>query len=470
LSEELPAGWVWTTLEELLAVEPRAITDGPFGSNLKSAHYTEVGARVIRLQNVGDGEFRDERAYISLDHFESLKAHNVQAGDLVLASLGEQLPRVALVPELGGPAVVKADVIRARLHPGVDPKWVFYALQAPATRAFAMSKIRGVGRPRLGLGEIRILPIPLPPLAEQRRIVMALEDHLSRLDAAQRAVKINMHRTALLAKRIITESVPIPGPPHWTAAMVADAGSVDLGRQRHPDWHVGPNMRPYLRVANVFEDRIDTSDLMEMDFSDEVFERFRLSKGEILLNEGQSPEYLGRPAMYRGAPEKVAFTNSLIRFRANDNVDPEWALLVFRRHMHAGRFVREVRITTNIAHLSLGRFKSVEFPIPPLEEQRGIVEIIKERLAGIDRLMVSLTTAVKRSNHLRQALLTKAFSGILVPQDPADEPASELLARIQAERLRQPKVKRARQATAKTSVPPQSTSLVPVGIQEELPL
>jgi EcoEI R protein C-terminal/Type I restriction modification DNA specificity domain len=197
--------------------------------------------------------------------------------------------------------------------------------------------------------ELRNVPIPLPPLAEQRRIVEALEDHLSRLDVAQRAVKTNLRRTTLLAKRIITESVPIPGPPHWTTATVADAGSVDLGRQRHPDWHNGPNMRPYLRVANVFEDRIDIGDLMEMDFSDELFERFQLSKGEILLNEGQSPEYLGRPAMYRGVPEKVAFTNSLLRFRANDNVDPEWALLVFRRHMHAGRFVREVRITTNIA-------------------------------------------------------------------------------------------------------------------------
>lgn len=69
----------------------------------------------------------------------------------------------------------------------------------------------------------------------------------------------------------------------------------------------------------------------------------------MLLNEGQTPELLGRPAMYRGEPPGVAFTDSLIRFNAGERVDPEFALLVFRRHMRAGRFKRESRITTNIA-------------------------------------------------------------------------------------------------------------------------
>src|SRR5207248_1486440 len=146
-------------------------------------HYTMSGARVIRLQNIGDCKFNDERAYISLDYFEELRAHEVRAGDIVAASLGEELPRVCIIPELGEPAIVKADCIRVRIHPEVDTKWVLYALTAPQTRQYAASRIRGIGRPRLGLGEMRRLPIPLPPLTEQRRIVATLEDNLSRLDA-----------------------------------------------------------------------------------------------------------------------------------------------------------------------------------------------------------------------------------------------------------------------------------------------
>lgn len=203
-------------------------------------------------------------------------------------------------------------------------------------------------------------------------------------------------------------------------------------------------MRPYLRVANVFEDYIDLRDVMQMNFPPDVFERFRLVEGDILLNEGQSPEYLGRPAMYRGDPKEVAFTNSILRFRARPDVYPEWALLVFRRHMHARRFMREVRITTNLAHLSAGRLKSVEFPIPPMDEQKRIVHEVTEKLSLIARMRTALQVSRKRSSHLREALLREAFEGRLVLQDADDEPASELLARIRAERAAQPKAGRGR--------------------------
>ena len=95
--------WAVATLNDLQADEPRAITDGPFGSNLASRHYTESGPRVVRLQNIGDGRFIDERAHISEEHFESLRAHEVLPGDLLVASLGEVLPRACLAPATLGP-------------------------------------------------------------------------------------------------------------------------------------------------------------------------------------------------------------------------------------------------------------------------------------------------------------------------------------------------------------------------------
>ncbi|GAA2660541.1 restriction endonuclease subunit S [Streptomyces lunalinharesii] len=430
---ELPPGWAWAALEETLSCEPRAITDGPFGSNLKSAHYTDSGARVIRLQNVGDGKFRDERAHISLEHFETLRAHEACEGDLLLASLGEKLPRVALMPKLDEPAIVKADVIRARPHPEIHTKWLLYALQAPQTQSYAGGLIKGVGRPRLGMAAMRQIPIPVPPLAEQLRIVEALEEQLSRLDAAEQTLRLARKRIEVLRKSVFTSLVPEAAPAGWTVATVGEAGTLELGRARHPDWHHGPEMRPYLRVANVFEDRIDISSIMEMDFSG-IFERYRLHKGDILLNEGQSPHLVGRPAMYRGVPENIAFTNSLLRFQAGPGVLPEWALMVFRRHLHARRFMREVRITTNIAHLSSKRLKAVEFPIPSLEIQKELVQRCEELLSGVEAIGREVDRATRRADALRSALLRKAFNGNLLPQNPADEPAATLLARIGAER------------------------------------
>src|SRR5207247_739912 len=70
---ELAAGWAWATVEQLAAPEPNSITDGPFGSNLKTKHYTDSGPRVIRLQNIGDGVYVDEEAHISQAHFQRLQ-------------------------------------------------------------------------------------------------------------------------------------------------------------------------------------------------------------------------------------------------------------------------------------------------------------------------------------------------------------------------------------------------------------
>ncbi len=302
-----------------------------------------------------------------------------------------------------------------------------YALQRPEARRWADRRLHGVGRPRLGLKLIREIPVPLPPLEEQRRIVDILEDHLSHLDAANAHLDAAVLRERALVRAVLTDAIPDVNdyPAGWTTATVAEAGHVELGRQRHPDWHHGPNMRPYLRVANVFEDRIDAADLKEMHWPDDTFERFRLQPGDVLLNEGQSPEFLGRPAIYRGTPESVAFTNSLIRFVAHETVRPEFALLVFRRHMHAGRFQRESRITTNIAHLSASRLKAIEFPIPPLDVQDGIVSDVTQRLDALRTITKQVRTARLRSHALRRSLLDAAFSGRLSDRPSGSERAEE---------------------------------------------
>jgi type I restriction enzyme S subunit len=195
-------------------------------------------------------------------------------------------------------------------------------------------------------------------------------------------------------------------PPGWAWSTVGEVGRIQLGRQRAPIHHNGPNMRPYLRVANVFEDRIDVRNVMEMNFEPDEYERYKLHHGDVLLNEGQTPELLGRPAVYRGVPEGACFTNSLIRFQAADGIDPRWALAVFRHYMHSGRFRHESRITTNIAHLSAGRLKTVEFPVPPPAEQRRIVDVLEDHLSRLEAAIASLWSCVLRLARLRAGVLS----------------------------------------------------------------
>lgn len=238
-------------------------------------------------------------------------------------------------------------------------------------------------------------------------------------------------------------------PEGWVWASVMSTGDVQLGRQRSPRYHSGDNMLPYLRVANVFEDRIDTSDVMSMHFSKRDEESYRLSYGDILLNEGQSLALVGRPAIYRDELERACFTNTLIRYKPSEYVLSEYALLVFLYYMHSGRFQKIAKITTNIAHLGAGRFSEIEFPVPPIEEQKEIINDYYKISSSIKKQDDDITSGISQAEAQRKNILKEAFSGKLVPQNANDEPASELLKKIQQERAegaKQPKPKRTKKA------------------------
>lgn len=383
---------------------------------LRAANVTWVG---LSFTDVNSMNFTDDEMVV----------YRLQPGDLLLNEASGS------PGEVGKPALFRGEIdqcafqntlLRVRTS-SWTPEFLLHYFRSVALSGGFINQARGVGIHHLGKAKLANWSTPRPPHTEQLRIVEILEDHLSRLDAAEGGLMAASRRSKTLLKSNLVDAIPGSdnAPDHWEWTTVGKAGSVQLGRQRHPEWHTGPNMHPYLRVANVFEDRIDTADVMEMHWPGGSFERFRLRPGDVLLNEGQSPELLGRPALYRGNPPDVAFTNSLLRFVANDEVLPEFALLVFRRYMHTGRFRRESRITTNIGHLSASRLKGIEFPIPPLAEQHEIVRVTLERLEEVSRLNSSIEAAQNRSNALRRAVLAAAFSGRLTGHRTDDEVIEE---------------------------------------------
>src|SRR5262249_5137633 len=120
-------------------------------------------------------------------------------------------------------------------------------------------------------------------------------------------------------------------PSGWRFAKVRDLGEIQLGRQRSPSTENGANMVPYLRVANVYDGWIDYSDILQMHFSTTEQQKYALRRGDILLNEGQSLELVGRSAIYDGPDDHYCFQNTLVRFRAGAAMDVGYAHATFKR-------------------------------------------------------------------------------------------------------------------------------------------
>ena len=164
-------------------------------------------------------------------------------------------------------------------------------------------------------------------------------------------------------------------PVDWEVRKVSDVGEVQGGRQRSPAFTSG-KLRPYLRVANIHDGWIDIDDVLSMRFTDDEFRRYMLKPGDILLNEGQSLELVGRCAIYRGFPGSCCFQNTLIRFCPGDAILSEFAHILFQYQRLTGKFAAIASQTTSIAHLGTSRFASMRLPVPSCVEQRGIVSAI----------------------------------------------------------------------------------------------
>lgn len=218
----------------------------------------------------------------------------------------------------------------------------------------------------------------------------------------------------------------MPDRPEVTWIPVGKLGEVRTGKQLSPTAANHPDQSPYLRVANVFEDRIDYSDIKTMHFSAHEKEVFGLRSGDILLNEGQSLDLVGRSALYTGPTGTNCFQNTLVRFRASEILDPAFAQYVFTTWLRRGSFARIARQTTSIAHLGADRFAAMPFPWIPLAEQRSIVS----KIAELNEAIKAARDAVQQLIGLREAVSAQLLGRL----DHGLKPLSDVLIDIEAGR------------------------------------
>ncbi|MGH9425166.1 MAG: restriction endonuclease subunit S, partial [Terriglobia bacterium] len=154
------------------------MSDGPFGSNLKSLHYVEDGVRVVRLQNIGVGQFLDyDKAYISQAHFAKLSKHRCLPGDVLIGTLGDPNIRACVLPESISEALNKADCIQLRPdRTSAAAEYICWLLNLPETLKMASGMIHGQTRSRISMGRVRSLVVPLPPISLQRKFAARVSE------------------------------------------------------------------------------------------------------------------------------------------------------------------------------------------------------------------------------------------------------------------------------------------------------
>jgi type I restriction enzyme S subunit len=211
-----------------------------------------------------------------------------------------------------------------------------------------------------------------------------------------------------------------PIPTRWQWTTVQEIGRVALGRQRSPANHRGPNMRPYVRAANITWNGWDLSDVKEMNFDSDDFARFQLWPGDVVVNEGSgSAKEVGKPAIWRGQIENCCFQNTLIRVQPK-RCTPEYLYSYFLFSALTKQFVSSTQ-GVNIHHIGKEGLATFPIPIPPRAEQQRIVTKIDNLSGKSKRARDRLDHVPRLVEKYKQAVLAAAFMGDLTSEWRRDQ-------------------------------------------------
>jgi len=304
-------------------------------------------------------------------------------------------------------------------EPGCAPAYLDQFRETKAWEEFVTEGGDGSVRVRIYYKDIARICLSLPALPEQHKIADCLSS-LDELIAAQarKVEALKSHKKGLMQQLFPREGETQPrlrfpkfqDAGEWEVKRVDEQGTVLAGKALEVN-APGP-LRPYLRTKNVLDGLIDLSDVLKMPMTDAEFSRFEVIDGDVLLNEGQSLELVGRASMYRGEfRERCAMQNQLLRFRAFPATCEEFAAQYFRKCQKDGTFANVATKTTSVAHLGSSRFSALELAWPSLPEQHRIASC----LSNLDALITAETQKLATFKNHKKGLMQQLFPS---PREP----------------------------------------------------
>ena len=499
---KLPDGWAYAKLPDLIT------NDGVFndGDWIESKDQDPDGdVRLIQLADVGDG-FYVNKSNRFLTHTRALKlgCTFLEPGDILVARMPDPLGRACFFPGDKKLAVTVVDicVVRGRSL-DFENKWLMYFINTPVFRERINELQSGSTRKRISRGNLSTLNLPVPPRAEQTRIVEKLEELLSDLDAGVAELKaaqkkLAQYRQSLLkaavegaltadwrsARRVANEEAETGAqllarilterrsrwqvrqlakfqaqgkapPKDWQAKYAAPAALETAGLPQLPqgwvwasldqlaefitsgsrgwaDYYAGQGAT-FIRSQNINKDRLDLSDIAFVNPPPSSEGARTLVKTDDLLLTITGAN-VGKAARVDIELQKAYVSQHVALIRLVDASLGNYLHLFLTAGAGGRGQLDKEAYGAGKPGLNLQQVGAVRIPLPGKQEVIVLMQAISAQFNAVQAQEAAITQSLKQSAAQRKNILQAAFSGQLVPQDPADEPASALLARIRAER------------------------------------
>lgn len=488
----LPDGWVWADLRDVGSWT----SGGTPRSN--EPNYYDGPIPWFRITDLNEGRLRKAERSLTERGLNESSAKVIAAPFLMFAMYGASIGKMAISEIDAATNQAIACCSPSRI---VDIDYLFWALQRLKHNFIALGQ--GGAQPNISQRILLECKVPIAPLAEQRRIVARIDALFAEIAEGEAALAearkgLDIFRRALVkaavtgeltrdwrAANLASETgedllagiakgrakvsaqkararrardakpidiIDLPKlPPSWVWATIRELGDVVGGLTKNPNREKLSAKLPYLRVANVQLGHLDLSEVKEIGVTNEERQRASLQQGDLLIVEGNgSIDQIGRCAIWNGEVAECVHQNHIIKVRFPELGLSQWCF-TWLLSPHGRHEIEQVAASTSGLHtLSISKVESLPIPIPPAAEATEIWHRVSDAIAASADTLAVLDAEAADAARLKQSILKAAFAGRLAPQDPTDEPASALLARLTADRSEVPaKRRRANSARSK---------------------
>jgi type I restriction enzyme, S subunit len=408
---KLPSGWRWVRLEKTTSLLRSGFAFGKKGA--AKGHLLH-----LRPYNIGvDGTLNLSQQFLIPSASKSNEEVLLQPGDVLFNNTNsvELVGKTALVREPIN-AEYSNHITLMRTYANVcQGAWLALSLRTFWQQGFFAQRCnKWIGQAGYNTQMLQETPVPLPPLAEQRRIVARVEALMERIREAKSLRVTSNQDVSTLIEAALAEVFPSKeSQKGWPS--IGELCEIRGGMQKSPKRTPKNNPRPYLRVANVQQGYLALQDIAYFEVSDSELERYRLLPNDVLIIEGNgSPDLIGRTAIFRGEIDNCVHQNHVIRLRPNTSHILSEFLSAYLTSPTGRRIIGELSHTSSgLLNLSVGKIRSI--PVPPfsLSEQERVVShlnSVHNQVAALKRAQEDTNAELRR---LEQAILDQAVRGEL---------------------------------------------------------
>lgn len=420
---EVPENWVWVRLGSLA----QDMADGPFGSNLKTEHYTNnKEVRIIQLSNIGENGWReDNKKYTTFEHAKVIARSKVEAGDIVIAKM---MPagRAIICPSYEQQYVLSSDAVKFVPNSLVDNNFCCKGINSYFFQTLVQENTQGITRARTSIKKLKGYPFPLPPLSEQQRIVERIEELFAKLDEAKERLQeaadsFAVRKAAILHKAFTGELTKQwrrengVSDESWEEKKLSeitenqDSKRIPLSKSQRDNMN---RIYDYYGASGII-DKVD----------DYIFEGKKLLIGEDganLVTRSKDIAFI--------ADGKYWVNNHAHILDVKDTV-----LLMYLCHYINNMDLIPYVTGSAQPKLTQAKMNNIKIFLPTLSEQHEIVRLIDDLLARERAAQQATEQALASIDLMKKSVLARAFRGELGTNKASEASALELLRQVLAE-------------------------------------